>query len=71
MFDLLLGSQSPLSAEEVSQAIGASLDGTQRLLDACTGLELLTAQQQEQGRGGPPHTTRILTHSLTHFYIFL
>ncbi|CAL8266870.1 unnamed protein product [Lota lota] len=50
VFDLLLGSQSPLSAEEISQAIGASLDGTQRLLDACTGLELLTAQQQGHGR---------------------
>ncbi|KAM4609400.1 acetylserotonin O-methyltransferase [Polymixia lowei] len=50
VFDLLLGSEGPLSAEEISQAVGASLDGTQRLLAACAGLELLTAHCQENGR---------------------
>ncbi|XP_028993253.1 acetylserotonin O-methyltransferase [Betta splendens] len=47
VFDVLLGAQRPLSAAEVSQAVGASLDGTQRLLAACTGLELLEAHQDD------------------------
>ncbi|TKS67358.1 Acetylserotonin O-methyltransferase [Collichthys lucidus] len=45
VFDLLLSAERPLSAEEISQAIGASLDGTQRLLAACTGLKLLNTLQ--------------------------
>ncbi|XP_068429027.1 acetylserotonin O-methyltransferase [Clinocottus analis] len=46
VFDVLLASERPLSAEEISQAVGASLDGTQRLLAACTGLELLNTHQE-------------------------
>ncbi|XP_078117761.1 acetylserotonin O-methyltransferase [Sander vitreus] len=49
VFDVLLASEHPLSAEEISQAIGASLDGTQRLLAACTGLQLLNTHQ-DKGR---------------------
>ncbi|TKS67384.1 Acetylserotonin O-methyltransferase [Collichthys lucidus] len=45
VFDLLLSAERPLSAEEISQAVGASLDGTQRLLAACTGLKLLNTLQ--------------------------
>ncbi|XP_034741959.1 acetylserotonin O-methyltransferase [Etheostoma cragini] len=45
VFDVLLASERPLSAEEISQAIGASLDGTQRLLAACSGLQLLNTHQ--------------------------
>uniref|UniRef100_A0A096LVH8 Acetylserotonin O-methyltransferase n=2 Tax=Poecilia formosa TaxID=48698 RepID=A0A096LVH8_POEFO len=41
VFDVLLAAERPLSAEEISQAVGASLDGTQRLLAACAGLQLL------------------------------
>ncbi|XP_056294125.1 acetylserotonin O-methyltransferase [Pseudoliparis swirei] len=47
VFDVLLASERPLSAEEVSQAVGASLDGTQRLLAACTGLQLLNTHQDD------------------------
>ncbi|XP_034042122.1 acetylserotonin O-methyltransferase [Thalassophryne amazonica] len=43
VFDVLLSAERPLSAEEICQAVGASLDGTQRLLAACTGLQLLSA----------------------------
>ncbi|KAM8856392.1 acetylserotonin O-methyltransferase [Spinachia spinachia] len=49
VFDVLLAAEHPRSAEEVSQAVGASLDGTQRLLAACTGLQLLNTHQ-ESGR---------------------
>ncbi|KAG7241660.1 hypothetical protein INR49_025125 [Caranx melampygus] len=49
VFDLLLGAERPLSVEEISQAVGASLDGTQRLLAACTGLQLLNTHK-DQGR---------------------
>ncbi|XP_030614322.1 acetylserotonin O-methyltransferase [Archocentrus centrarchus] len=45
VFDVLLGSERPLSAEEISKAVGASLDGTERLLAACTGLQLLIRHQ--------------------------
>ncbi|CAJ1079882.1 acetylserotonin O-methyltransferase [Xyrichtys novacula] len=41
VFDVLLDAEHPLSAEKISVAVCASLDGTQRLLDACTGLQLL------------------------------
>ncbi|KAM6970569.1 acetylserotonin O-methyltransferase [Aplochiton taeniatus] len=47
VFDLLQQSQRPLSAGEVAQALGASLDGTERLLAACTGLELLSAEHHD------------------------
>ncbi|XP_075896318.1 acetylserotonin O-methyltransferase [Nelusetta ayraudi] len=47
VFDALLSAQRPLSAEEIGRATGASLDGTERLLAACTGLHLLTTQQQD------------------------
>lgn len=56
VFDVLLGAQHPLSAEEVSQAVGASLDGTQRLLAACTGLQLLNTHQ-DNGQGKYMHTS--------------
>ncbi|XP_077473371.1 acetylserotonin O-methyltransferase [Stigmatopora argus] len=46
VFDVLLGSGRPLSAEEISQALGANLDGTERLLAACSGLELLETHKQ-------------------------
>ncbi|KAJ8012994.1 hypothetical protein DPEC_G00048680 [Dallia pectoralis] len=47
VFDLLALSQRPLSLEEVAQGIGASLDGTERLLAACTGLDLLNTHNRE------------------------
>lgn len=54
MFDVLSGAEHPLSAEEISEAVGASLDGTQRLLAACTGLQLLKTHQDD-GRGQHTH----------------
>ncbi|KAM9710288.1 acetylserotonin O-methyltransferase [Menidia menidia] len=47
VFDALSSADRPLSAEEISQAVGASLDGTQRLLAACTGLQLLNTHREE------------------------
>lgn len=47
VFEALLNAQRPLSAKEIGLATGASLDGTERLLAACTGLQLLNTQQQE------------------------
>lgn len=51
MFDHLHASGRPLTAEEVAQEFGTSKDGTERLLSACVGLELLIAQSDETGRG--------------------
>ncbi|CAG09236.1 unnamed protein product, partial [Tetraodon nigroviridis] len=48
VFDLLLGAERPLSAEEISQAVGTSVDGTERLLAACAGLQLLNIHQDER-----------------------
>lgn len=62
VFDVLLGAERPLSAEEISQAIGASLDGTQRLLAACSGLQLLNTHQDD-GRGQHSHA-HVHTHIL-------
>ncbi|XP_054643616.1 acetylserotonin O-methyltransferase isoform X2 [Dunckerocampus dactyliophorus] len=45
VFDVLLAAARPLSAEEISQTVGASLDGTERLLAACSGLQLLETHQ--------------------------
>ncbi|KAJ8415138.1 hypothetical protein AAFF_G00008360 [Aldrovandia affinis] len=44
VYDLLLASERPLSAVEVARGLGASEDGMERLLSACVGLQLLTAQ---------------------------
>ncbi|KAM3862480.1 acetylserotonin O-methyltransferase [Diretmus argenteus] len=49
VFDVLLGAERPLSAEEMCQAVGASLDGMKRLLAACTGLQLLNTHHQDNG----------------------
>ncbi|XP_076118714.1 acetylserotonin O-methyltransferase [Alosa pseudoharengus] len=45
VFDHLEASERPLSAAEVAHTLGTSEDGTQRLLSACAGLELLIVQQ--------------------------
>lgn len=50
VFDVLLAADHPLSAEDVSRAVGASLDGTERLLAACAGLQLLNTHRQD-GQG--------------------
>nr|XP_046219379.1 acetylserotonin O-methyltransferase isoform X2 [Oncorhynchus gorbuscha] len=47
VFDLLASSQHPLSLEEVALGIRASQDGTERLLAACTGLDLLNTHTLE------------------------
>ncbi|KAK2826742.1 hypothetical protein Q5P01_020956 [Channa striata] len=44
VFDLLLKSQEPLSAEHVARELSASVDGTERLLDALVGLEILEVE---------------------------
>lgn len=60
VFDLLLGAERPLSAEEISRALGTSVDGTERLLAACSGLQLLNIHQ-DNGRCRQPHRTRTYT----------
>lgn len=50
VFDVLSAAGHPLSAEEISQAVGASLDGTERLLTTCSILQLLNTHQ-DNGQG--------------------
>ncbi|XP_052351765.1 acetylserotonin O-methyltransferase-like, partial [Oncorhynchus keta] len=45
VFDLLLLSQKPLSAELVAQELGASMDGIERLLDVLVGVDILEVEQ--------------------------
>uniref|UniRef100_A0A8B9HCX7 Acetylserotonin O-methyltransferase n=1 Tax=Astyanax mexicanus TaxID=7994 RepID=A0A8B9HCX7_ASTMX len=45
VFDLLLHSQKPLSAEEVSHELRTSKDGMKRLLDVLVGIEILELVQ--------------------------
>lgn len=47
MFDLLLKSQEPLSAQQVAQELGASVDGTERLLDTLVGIEILEVETSD------------------------
>ncbi|KAK7939620.1 hypothetical protein WMY93_002946 [Mugilogobius chulae] len=48
VFDALHEAQRPLTAEELSAALRTSVDGMDRLLAACTGLELLTAHRTNE-----------------------
>ncbi|TTK00928.1 Acetylserotonin O-methyltransferase [Bagarius yarrelli] len=49
VFDHLHASEHPLTAEEVAQELGTNKDGTERLLSACVGLELLISRLNEKG----------------------
>lgn len=44
VFDLLLKSQEPLSAQHVARELSTSVDGMERLLDALVGIEILEAE---------------------------
>ncbi|KAI5628621.1 hydroxyindole O-methyltransferase isoform X2 [Silurus asotus] len=50
LFDHLHASQRPLTAQEVAQELGMSTDGTERLLSACAGLQLLITHSDEKGQ---------------------
>lgn len=47
MFDLLLKSHEAMSAQQVAQELGTSVDGTERLLDALVGIEILEVEKAE------------------------
>ncbi|XP_069017052.1 acetylserotonin O-methyltransferase 2 [Embiotoca jacksoni] len=49
VFDLLLKSQEPLSARHVAQELSTSVDGTERLLDALVGIEILEVEKKKDG----------------------
>ncbi|TRZ02348.1 hypothetical protein DNTS_019001 [Danionella cerebrum] len=51
IFDLLDSSARPLSALQVSEALHTSLDGADRLLSVCVGLELLNTLRDTEGNG--------------------
>ncbi|KAL0969512.1 hypothetical protein UPYG_G00228250 [Umbra pygmaea] len=44
VFDLLLNSQKPLSAEGVAQELSTSVDGMERLLDVLVGVDILDVE---------------------------
>ncbi|KPP77186.1 acetylserotonin O-methyltransferase-like, partial [Scleropages formosus] len=44
VFDFLLASERPMSAAQVAAGLGTDVDGMERLLSACAGLELLGTQ---------------------------
>lgn len=47
VFDLMLKSQEPVSAQHVARELGTSEDGMERLLDALVGIEILEVEQTE------------------------
>ncbi|XP_061158098.1 acetylserotonin O-methyltransferase 2 [Syngnathus typhle] len=47
VFDLLTTSPCALSAQQVAQALHASVDGTERLLDALVGIKILHVELQD------------------------
>eukprot|EP00058_Branchiostoma_floridae_P024471 XP_002609961.1 hypothetical protein BRAFLDRAFT_85918 [Branchiostoma floridae] len=52
IFNLLETSDSPMTAGEISEAIGTDADATKRLLNACTGQRLLEKVNVDQETGG-------------------
>ncbi|CAH2220536.1 acetylserotonin O-methyltransferase, partial [Pelobates cultripes] len=46
VFDVLAGSEVPLPLSAISELLGTSIRGTEILLDACVGLKLLEADNQ-------------------------
>lgn len=44
VFDLLSRSEDTLSTKAIAEELGTSIQGMERLLDACVGLKLLTAE---------------------------
>ncbi|XP_057715040.1 acetylserotonin O-methyltransferase 2 [Corythoichthys intestinalis] len=48
IFDLLATSPCALSAQQVAQALGISTDGTERLLNALVGIEILQVETQAE-----------------------
>ncbi len=50
VFDLLLQSQKPMSAVEVTQKLGTSEDGIERLLDVLVAIEIVDVEMS-QGTG--------------------
>ncbi|XP_066477205.1 acetylserotonin O-methyltransferase [Tiliqua scincoides] len=49
VFDLLKESKENLSSKVIAERLGTSLHGTERLLDACVGLKLLSVEVKEEG----------------------
>ncbi|XP_034433399.1 acetylserotonin O-methyltransferase 2 [Hippoglossus hippoglossus] len=47
VFDLLLTSQEPLSAQHVARELSTSVDGIERLLDALVGIEILEVETKD------------------------
>ncbi|KAM9355803.1 acetylserotonin O-methyltransferase 2 [Pholidichthys leucotaenia] len=45
VFDLLLSSPEPLSAQHMAKDLGTSIDGMERLLDALVGIEVLEVEK--------------------------
>nr|XP_056718006.1 acetylserotonin O-methyltransferase [Euleptes europaea] len=49
VFDFLSKSEETLSSKAIAEELGASLQGMERLLDACVGLKLLTVEVKKGG----------------------
>lgn len=47
VFDLLLRSPEPMSAQHVARELSTSVDGTERLLDALVGMEILEVETSD------------------------
>lgn len=52
VFDLLLKSPEPVSAQHVAQELNTSVDGMERLLDALVGFEILDVELTNGTGGG-------------------
>lgn len=49
VFDLLRESKESLSSKVIAERLGTSIHGTERLLDTCVGLKLLSVEVKEEG----------------------
>lgn len=64
VFDLLLKSQEPLSAQHVAQELSTSVDGMERLLDALVGIEILDVETTK-GTGEKEEEEEVMSFELT------
>ncbi|XP_029316071.1 acetylserotonin O-methyltransferase 2 isoform X2 [Cottoperca gobio] len=65
VFDLLLRSQEPLSAQHVARELSTSVDGMERLLDALVGIEILEVETADGTGSGKSLHDMIIYQSQT------
>lgn len=71
VFDLLLKTQEPLTAQHVARELSTSVDGMERLLDALVGIEILEVETADgTGEEKEEERVRVRRDPLSSRFIF-